>query len=53
MDLEIEIFESYKTAANDDHSSSFITTVLKLRGYVEREHSTVGEDRLIMFHAST
>ncbi len=53
MDPEIEISESYETAANDDHSSSFITIVLKLRGYVEREHSTDDEDRLIMPHAST
>jgi hypothetical protein len=35
MDPEIEISEPYETAANDDHSSSFITTVLKLRRYVE------------------
>ncbi len=35
MDPEIEISEPYETAANDDHSSSFTTTVLKLGGYVE------------------
>ncbi len=35
MDPEIEISESYETAANDDHSSSFIIIVLKLGGYVE------------------
>jgi hypothetical protein len=52
MNLEIEIFESYETAANDDHSSSFITIMLKLKEYVEREHLTNDENRLIMFHAS-
>jgi hypothetical protein len=35
MNLEIEIFKSYETTANDDHSSSFIIIVLKLREYVE------------------
>jgi hypothetical protein len=53
MNPEIETSEPYETAANDDHPSSFITIVLKLRGYVERKHSTVDEDRLIMSHAST
>jgi hypothetical protein len=51
MNPEIETSESYETVANDDHSSSFTTTVLKLRGYVERKHSTINE--LIMPHAST
>ncbi len=27
--------DPYETAANDDHSSSFVTIVLKLREYVE------------------
>jgi hypothetical protein len=35
MNPEIEIFESYETAANDNHSSSFIIIVLKLKRYVE------------------
>ncbi len=48
----VETPESYETAANDDHSSSFITIVLKLKGYVERKHLTDDENRLIMPHAS-
>ncbi len=52
MNPEIEIFESYEIAANDDHSSSFIIIVLKLRRYVERKHLTIDENRLIMSHAS-
>jgi hypothetical protein len=52
MDPEIEISEPYEAAANDDHSSSFITIMLKLGGYVERKHPTGGEDRLTMPHAS-
>jgi hypothetical protein len=52
MDPEIEISEPYETAANDDHSSSFTTTVLKLGGYVEWLDPTVGGERLIMSHAS-
>jgi hypothetical protein len=52
MNPEIEISESYEAAANDDHSSSFITIMLKLREYVERKHFTNDENRLIMSHAS-
>jgi hypothetical protein len=52
-EMNSETVELYETAANDDHSSSFITIVLKLREYVERKHSTVDENRLIMSHAST
>jgi hypothetical protein len=44
MDSEIETSESYETAANDDHSSSFITIMLKLREYVERKHLTNDEN---------
>jgi hypothetical protein len=51
MDPEIEI-SGPEAAANDNHLSSFTTTMLKLRGYVEREHPTGGGDRLIMPHAS-
>jgi hypothetical protein len=52
MNPESETSESYETAANDDHSSSFITIMLKLREYVERKHLTSDENRLIMSHAS-
>jgi hypothetical protein len=52
MDSEIETPEPYKTAANDDHSSSFITIMLKLGEYVERKHFTNDANRLIMSHAS-
>ncbi len=52
MNLEIETSESYETAANHDHSSSFITIMLKLKRYVERKHFTSDENRLIMPQAS-
>jgi hypothetical protein len=52
MDPEMKTSEPYETAANDDHSSSFTTIMLKLGGYVEREHPTGDEDRLTMPHAS-
>ncbi len=52
MNPEIEISEPYETAANDDHSSSFTTIMLKLGRYVERKHPTGDENRLIMPHAS-
>ncbi len=52
MNFEIETSESYETAANNLHSISLITIVLKLREYVEREHLTSDENRLIMSHAS-
>jgi hypothetical protein len=51
MNSEIEI-SGLEAAANDDHLSSFITIMLKLGGYVKREHPTGGGDRLIMPHAS-
>jgi hypothetical protein len=52
MNSEIETSEMYKTAVNDDHSSSFIIIVLKLKEYVEQKYSTVDENRLFMLHAS-
>ncbi len=53
MNPEIETSEPYEIAANDDHSSSFATTVLKLGGYVEWLKPTIGKKRLIMSYAST
>jgi hypothetical protein len=52
MNPEIKTSESYETAVNDDHSSSFIIVMLKLKKYVERKHFTNDENRLIMSHAS-